>query len=232
MFTKAYIRYSGESSHNLLLSGLPLVDAPTTSTYDFLLNWYLLFGIGAGVIVITMLAVFMVRYRSRGEPESAPVHKTEGWKIVLVTVLISITILTAAEYETFASFSNIEIPGQCTQTPTACVHVGLTAFQWGWDFNYTNGRVLHNNLTVPAGTVVVLTIRTKDVFHSFAIEMLAVKEDAIQGEANQLWFMIPDQGMYKNAIRCFELCGVGHAFMDANLTVVSQSTWNSWIGSR
>src|SRR5215831_7874028 len=113
--------------------GLPLSLAPTTSTYNNLLNVYLVFGVGAGVVVITLLAIFMVRYRSRGEKGPAPEHKTEGWKIVLVTVLISISILTTAEYETFASFSNIEIPAQCTEIPSSCVHIGVLAFQWGWD---------------------------------------------------------------------------------------------------
>ena len=215
-----------------MLSGWPLAVAPTTSTYDSLLDWYLVFGIGAGVIVITLLAIFMVRYRSKGEKGPLSVHKTEGWKIVLVTVMISITILTAAEYQTVASFGNIEIPSQCIQTPSACVHIGVSAFQWGWNFNYTNGKVVRNNLTVPAGIPIVLTITSKDVFHSFGISMLAVKEDAIPGKANQLWFMVPDPGLHKSAIRCFELCGIGHAFMNATLNVVSQSAWNAWIGQR
>ena len=229
--------------------GLLSAVAPTTSVYDSLLNWYLLFGVGAGVIVITMLSVYMVRYRWRGEKGPPPVHKTEGWKIVLVTVLISISILSFAEYQTFASFGNIQpVPSQCIETPSSCVFVGVSAFQWGWNFNYTNGKVLLNNLTVPAGKVVVLNINSKDVFHSFGISMLAVKEDAIPGKTNHLWFMVPDvrtpsagvtvvcnQGstscFYDNAVRCFELCGVGHAYMRANLTVVGQPAWDAWIGS-
>jgi cytochrome c oxidase subunit 2 len=213
-------------------SGLLLAVAPTVSTYDFLLNWYLLFGVGAGVVVTSMLAYFMIRYRWRGEKDPPRILKTESWKIILVTLLISISILGAAQYQTFASFGNIEIPTQCLQAPSSCVRIGVHAFQWGWDFNYTNGKVLLDNLTVPAGKIVLLTINSKDVFHSFGISMLAVKEDAIPGKTNHLWFMVPDPAVYRNAIRCFELCGVGHAFMVANLTVVSQSAWNSWIGGK
>jgi len=211
-------------------SGLLFAVAPTVSTYGFLLSWYLLFGIGAGIVVISMLFVFMIRYRSRGEKDPPPEHKTESWKIILVTLMISVAVIGAAEYQTFAAFGNIEIPSQCIQAQSSCVRIGVHAFQWGWDFNYSNGRVLLNNLTVPAGKTVLLTINSKDVFHSFGISMLAVKEDAIPGKTNQLWFLVPDPGVYKNAIRCFELCGVGHAFMVANLTVVSQSAWSSWVG--
>ena len=201
--------------------------------------------------MITILAIFMFRFRDRGQKTPMPVHKTEGWKIVLVTALISLTVLTTAEYQTFASFSNIEIPNNQTciaNTQMPCVYVHLLAFQWGWNYTYSNGRFELNNLTVPAGRDVIVNISSKDVFHSFGIDMLAEKEDAIPGKTNQLWFMIPAVSVsappdvkvvcnaagtsctYIDAIRCFELCGVGHATMWANLTVVDDATWNTWIG--
>jgi cytochrome c oxidase subunit 2 len=226
---------------------------PTTATFDSLLNWYLAFGIGAAVIVITSLSIFMVRYRYRGEKGPLPVHRVEGWKIVLITVLISLTVLTTAEYQTFASFNNIEIPTNATcvtDTGFPCVQVHLVAFQWGWNFTYPNGKFELNNLTVPAGRDVVINISSKDVFHSLGLSMLAEKEDAIPGKTNQMWFMVPTVSvtppsevkvdcnsagtscLYVNAIRCFELCGVGHAFMFGNFTVVSPAIWNAWTGGK
>lgn len=227
---------------------------PTTGTYDSLLNWYLVFGVGAAVVVISLLVIFMVRYRDRGQKTPMPHHKVEGWKIVLVTVLISVSILTAAEYQTFASFNNIVIPTDATcikETGLPCVQINLVAFQWGWNFTYPNGKFSLTNapyyqpLTVPAGRVVVINLTSRDVFHSLGIDMLAEKEDAIPGKVNQMWFMVPTVQVsapsdvnvicnsngtactYVLAIRCFELCGVGHATMDGNLTVVSQATWNA-----
>ena len=246
--------------HSVLLSA-----PPTTAAYDSLLNWYLFFGVGAGVIVITMLGIFVVRYRDRGQKTPMPEHKVEGWKIVLVTVLISATVLTAAEYQTFASFGNIEIPTGATclqQTSHPCVTVCVEAFQWGWNFTYPKtGQTCTQsyysgfysgspgNLTVPVGWDIVLNLSSRDVFHSLGITMLAEKEDAIPGRVNQMWFEVPtlrvsttpdvaavacnaNSCSYQSAIRCFELCGIGHAFMVANLTVVSQATWNAWTGGQ
>ncbi len=235
-----------------MYSGM-LTVAPTTATYDSLLNWYLTFGLGAAIIVITLLVVFMVRYRYRGEKGPMPAHKVEGWKIVLITALISLTVLTTAEYQTFASFNNIDVPSNATcmaNTGAPCLTIHLLAFQWGWNFTYPNGKYALNNLTVPAGRDIIVNITSKDVFHTFGIDMLAVKEDAIPGKTNQLWFTFPSVSvsapsevsvvcnsagtscLYVNAIRCFELCGVGHAKMWANLTVVSQATWNAWTGGQ
>ncbi len=243
-----------------MYSGI-LAVPPTTGTYDSLVNLYLLFGIGAAIIVISLLVFFMVRYRYRGESGPMPVHKVEGWKIVLVTVLISVSVLTTAEYSTFASFSNIEVPSSATcihDTNQTCLLLYVTAFQWGWNFTYPNGKFLLNNLTIPAGRDIILNITTKDVMHSFGLKMLAVGEDAVPCQQitnqqpcriGQVWFEIPTvlisapsevpvvcnssgtSCAYINAIRCFELCGVGHAFMDANLTVTTQSNWNAWQGS-
>ncbi len=253
-----------------MYSGLLSVP-PTTGTFDSLLNLYLLFGVGAAVIVISMLAYFMYRYRYRGEKGPAPQHRVEGWKIVLLTVLISVSVLSTAEYSTFASFNNIEVPTNSTcvaDTGHPCVQVCVQAFQWGWNYTYPKpgqtcaqsyysgfyyrpapGGSGAGNLTVPVGWDIVLNITSKDVFHSMGITMLAEKEDAIPGKVNQMWFMIPSLQVattpdiskvtcnaagtsctYWDAVRCFELCGVGHAEMWANLTVVSQSTWLAWTG--
>ncbi|MDA4123835.1 MAG: cytochrome c oxidase subunit II [Thaumarchaeota archaeon] len=213
-----------------ILSSLP----STVATYDFLFNWYLFFGVGAAVVVISLLVFFMYRYRYRGESGPPPVHKTEGWKIVLVTVLISISVLTAAEYQTFASFGNIEMPSQCSAIPDPCVTIRLSAFQWGWNFTYPDGKFAvstqNQPLTVPAGTIVIMNITSKDVFHSFGIPMLDVKEDAVPGKVNQLWFMASNTGFYTDAIRCFELCGVGHAFMLGNVSVIDAATWQTQFG--
>jgi len=202
---------------------------PTTSTFDSLYNWYLFFGVAAAVVVISMLAFFMIRYRYRGV-DSPPIHhKTEGWKIVLVTVLITLSVLIAAEYQTFASFGNIQIPN--TQD---AVHINVIGFQWGWNFTYPNGKfavtTLNQPLTVPAGKVVILDITSRDVFHSFGITMFGEKEDAIPGRVNQMWFEATQTGTFPYAIRCFELCGVGHAYMYGNLTVLDDQTWQAQFG--
>jgi cytochrome c oxidase subunit 2 len=205
-----------------MVSPVLVAQPQTAATFNFLYNWYLFFGIGAAIVVIGLLVVFSLRYRASGT--KGPVqHKAEGWKLALVTVVLSLSILTAAEYQTFASFGNIEIP----DPPGGTVQIHVLAYQWGWNFTYPNGKFTLNNLTGPTGDTVILNITSRDVFHSFGISSLAVKEDAVPGRVNQLWFQAPLPGFYKDAIRCFELCGIGHATMIGNLVVLNQTTWDS-----
>jgi cytochrome c oxidase subunit II len=198
---------------------------PTVATFDALYSWYFDIGVTASVVVIGMLVLFMVKYRSKSPVFERVSHRPESWKIVLVTVAISLTLLGTVEYQTFASFSNITVPD-----PPSSIYVRVTGMQWQWNFTYSNGVSQLGNLTVPAGRVIILNITSIDVFHSFGLTMLDVKEDAIPGRVNQAWFEINQTGTYTDAIRCFELCGIGHATMIANLTVVSPAAWNRFIG--
>lgn len=209
-----------------MLLALVVDTPPTAATWNFVFDWYLASGIIAATFVIGLILFFAVRYRAKPGSPTQLKHKPEKARIAIAVVVIMALVLIAAGYQTFAASSNIEIP---KTSPSVTIHV--LAYQWGWNFTYPSGFYSLNNLTVPAGEVVILNITSRDVFHSLGIPFLDVKEDAIPGKVNQLWFEIPQPGFYKNAIRCFELCGVGHAFMMANLTVVDQNTWAAWVAT-
>lgn len=208
------------------LSALLSAQPPTVSTFNSVYTYYITAGVAAAVVAISLLIFLAVRYRAKpGAP--GPIRKRpEGWKVALVILLVCLAVEIPAEFMTYGGESNITIP-----TVGDPVNIQVTAFQWGWNFTYPHGNFIVGNLTVPVDETIVLNITSKDVFHSMGIPMFDVKEDAVPGKVNQMWFEATQTGKYTDAIRCFELCGVGHAFMFANLTVVSQTTWGNWTGS-
>src|SRR5437879_10641549 len=64
-----------------------------------------------------------------------------------------------------------------------CVQV--EAFQWAWNFTYPNGKNVVGLLRVPQDTPIVLNVTSNDVFHSFSIQSLRVKTDAIRGRRSE-----------------------------------------------
>ena len=74
-------------------------------------------------------------------------------------------------------------------------------------------------IEVAQGDHVVLTVRSGDVEHGFAIKKLKVKANVPKGgEPVRLEFVADKPGTYE--ITCSEYCGKGHSRMKAKLVVV------------
>ena len=74
-------------------------------------------------------------------------------------------------------------------------------------------------LEVAEGDRVVVTVRSADVEHGFAIKKLKVKANVPKGgEPVRVEFVADKPGTYE--ITCSEYCGKGHARMKAKLVVV------------
>ena len=77
-------------------------------------------------------------------------------------------------------------------------------------------------LEVAEGDHVVVTIRSGDVEHGFAIKKLKVKTDVPKGgDPVRLEFVADKAGTYE--ITCSEYCGKGHGRMKAKLVVTPRT---------
>lgn len=212
---------------------LPLVaEAPTNVLWWTLFRYYLFLGFAAGTVVTVLMIYWIVKYRAKDVQAAPKYHHEEesgwgNWKTVVLTLLVTGSVLAFVEYETFAA-QGLITPPNTTGDP---LYINVTGQQFAWTFTYMNGHFQIGNLTVPVNTIVILNITSIDVDHSFSIGSLSVAKDAIPGEHNFLWFNATQTGLFVNDIRCKELCGVGHANMIANFTVVSQASFNKWYAS-
>ena len=83
-------------------------------------------------------------------------------------------------------------------------------------------------MVVPAGTTVVLNITAIDVIHSWWVPSLGGKVDAVPGYTTYTWFKAPYAGALYHG-QCAQLCGRQHAFMTAQVRVVSPSEYQAWL---
>ena len=123
------------------------------------------------------------------------------------------------------------------------LEMDITAGQWFFRYDvagvpFTQG----NHVVLPADTVIKFRITSADVIHSFAIQELGVKKDAMPGQINSAWFSVEgvegERTITVNGteipadtyqVTCAELCGKGHSQMVSQVFVVSPEDYRTWV---
>lgn len=107
-----------------------------------------------------------------------------------------------------------------------------TAFP-GTDFNGDEEiylREVDNELVVPVGKKIRFLHTAADVIHSWWVQDLAIKKDAIPGFINENWARIEEPGIYRG--KCAELCGRDHGFMPIVVRAVPQEEFDAWVAEK
>ena len=84
-----------------------------------------------------------------------------------------------------------------------------------------------NQMHVPVDQPVIVHLSSKDMIHSFALPQMRVKQDAIPGVAQPVWFTPTQTGEWE--IACSQLCGLGHYRMRGFYTVESEADYRAWL---
>ncbi|MEM0120689.1 MAG: cytochrome c oxidase subunit II [Thermoprotei archaeon] len=195
---------------------------PTVLNWQSVFYMYLVLGVAGGIFAYGLMLAYILRGRRRSNPTRIG-GKSGGrgnlYTLIVVTGIVIAAFVAGVEGNSFMWSTPQNLP-----TLTITVH----AYQWGWNFTYPDGYTSTDTLTVPVNTTIILNVTSEDVFHDLGIPMFDVKADAIPGQWDALWFVATETGSYPYAIRCYELCGAGHAYMTANLTVLTHSEFSSW----
>ncbi len=96
--------------------------------------------------------------------------------------------------------------------------------------NHGRDDLVASELVLPVDREVDLTLRAQDVIHGFFIPAMRLKQNAVPGLALHVHFTPIATGTYP--ILCTQVCGLGHARMQARLRVLSQSDFALWLVSR
>lgn len=84
-----------------------------------------------------------------------------------------------------------------------------------------------NQLHLPIGRPAVIYLSSRDVMHSFSLNIMRVKQDVIPGMSIPTWFTPTKTG--KSEIACAQLCGLGHYRMKGFLTIHTQEEFDKWL---
>jgi len=89
--------------------------------------------------------------------------------------------------------------------------------------SYARLLVTTNVISIPVGLKTSFFITSNDVAHSWAVQGLGIKVDAIPGRINLKTVIASKIGLYTGM--CSELCGIEHGFMPISLQVLTLNNW-------
>lgn len=153
-----------------------------------------------------------------------------------VITWIAVTSLLAAflvvwgliELAGITSGSYGAIPANMQKGFTQPINVNVTGQQWLWSFEYPDqGAVQSDVLVLPVNRPAYFNVTSNDVVHSFWAVELGIKIDANPGAITNTGVTPDTLGTFN--IRCAELCGLHHAYMETEVRVVTQEEFDSWI---
>ncbi|MCX6272874.1 MAG: cytochrome c oxidase subunit II [Bacteroidetes bacterium] len=167
--------------------------------------------------ITAVMLYFVYRYREKRNPVPTEIHGSTTLEI-LWTVIPTILAMVMFYYG-WKGWIPIR------HAPKDALQVTAVARMWSFNFEYPNGKS-SNVLNIPRGKAVKLNLKAMDILHSVFIPAFRVKQDAIPGKNNFLWFISDKPGSYE--MFCTEYCGLRHSYMNALVVVMPDNEFNKW----
>ncbi len=203
------------------VSYLPPTGSTIAGQVDSLFNFVLYAAIVFILIVVTLAIYFALRYRKRGEErlDSAPSHNI---KLELLWTIIPVILVFTVFFWGFKVYLKMNV------VPKDALEIKVTAQKWFWSFDYVKEGVNSlNELVVPLGKPVKLTMSSQDVIHSFYIPGFRIKMDVLPNRYTITWFEASRPGTYD--LFCAEYCGTGHSEMIGKVKVLQFKEYKQWL---
>lgn len=177
-----------------------------------------------GLVMGITTNALMNSHRGDTPPEDGPYIRTHGPVVLVWSVVSSLFALVAVVWG--ISELNTQAEAATHDQSTALV-VNVTGSQWIWSFEYPQLGIKTNILDLPVNRPIVFNVTSDDVNHSFWPVQLGIKVDA-----NHLVTTTIDTTPDRTGpidVRCAELCGLYHAYMETTGAVMPATDFNNWV---
>jgi len=180
----------------------------------------------AGLVIGIALYTFLNRHKGDTPPPDGPAIKTNTPVVLVWTIVSSLFCLLAIVWGLVEM--NVSTYAATVNEPKAVV-VEVTGSQWVWNFKYPDYGFETQQLNLPIDRPVVFKITSVDVNHSFWPVQLGVKVDANRHAITTARTTPNVLGVID--IKCAELCGLYHAYMESEGEIMTDANFNTWVKS-
>lgn len=225
---------------NSVFSTLPEAASTIAPSVDALYLYILWFSILGTIFVGVMTIYFSVRYRRLSEDE-LPEQPIESDKGGIITSMIRVGASEDKESSALEVITSLglfvmvmvmfgwgaHIYLKINVPAKDAMEITVTGKQWMWKVAHPTGKREINELHIPLGQNVKLTMTSEDVIHSFFIPAFRNKMDVVPGRYTQMHFNATKVGRYP--IFCAQYCGTEHSRMTGWVYVMKPEDYQEWL---
>ena len=183
---------------------------------------YFLLAVAAFFTLAIFCAIFYfaIHYRRRSESElPRAIHGGMALEILWSVIPFGLTMVM---FTWGASIYFNE-----SRPPDNALDVYVVGKQWMWKLEHLGGQREINELHIPVGRAVRLTMTSEDAIHSFFVPAFRTKQDAVPGRYTTTWFTPTKVGKYH--LFCAEYCGTNHSRMGGWIYVMAPRDYEAWL---
>ena len=185
--------------------------------------WDLVFFIAVVIFVIVEAALVYAVFKFRHNPDRHAAQFHGNTKLEVILTAVPAIILAGIAIPTVDKIFNL-----AEEPPGDYLNITVEGRQFWWRYVYPDlGVVTANELHIPTGRDIRLTLNGYDVNHSFWVPRLAGAEDIVPGRTNFLRLAADEPGTYYG--QCKEFCGLSHSRMRLQVIAHEPEEFEQWV---
>jgi len=172
-------------------------------------------------LVITWLGVSLVRFRAQPGDVTEPSQVHGNRRLELFWTISPALVLAVVFGLVIQTLRTVDAAEPGAQPLRVVGH------QWWWEFDYPSSQVIAaNELHVPVGASLQISLESGDVIHSFHVPQFGWMQDTVPGKTNQMSVLVNRPGVYDGT--CNQYCGLQHAWMRIRVIAEPADQFNAW----
>ena len=217
----AVLTYVGLDAAGFATQMNPVVASVQAKAIDSMWHWEIVAMSFLFALIVVPMAYSLVVFRRRkgdttdGQHIEGNTALEVGWTLGPLVLVVIFAYLGAYSL------------GEVRRADPNAIVIKVKAQQFAWTFEYPEYGIVSNELHLPLDKQVVLKMESADVIHSFWVPEFRVKQDVVPGRVTEYRITPSLVGVFK--VRCAELCGTSHSYMEGMIVVSKEADYKAWI---